>query len=112
MISIFSKYLASNNESSIDVIIQYTEIKNRLEVIEENLKKLTINFDRCSNYKHYDVTTDNEITQKKVHGYTNVSFIPSSFEDVKKILTSRDFLMVFVAWFIGILSAFFSKRFF
>lgn len=107
----FFKYLASN-ETSIDVIMHYTEVKNRLKVIEDNLLKLTNNFNESPSHKRHGSMIEHKKAQNNTHSLRNESVTSASITNINKYFSSKDYLIIFFAWLLGILSAIFSKKFF
>lgn len=106
---------AATNESSFDILMQYTEIKQRLTVIEDTLKTITNHFgDNDKTQSQAMQPKALNANNKPNNSGTNESVFSlianktNSRTDLGSLLTSTNVLVALGAWLIGLLSALFS----
>ena len=106
-------YISTNE--SYDLLVQYNDIKQRLDQIEDNLKQINSKFDPKGEDKSENI----------VHKFSHKSLIDNGFMHNKNFglisnaershfsnfLKSPIMIIALIAWIFGLLTAIFSRKF-
>ena len=103
----------TNEETSFDILIHFSDIKQRLDKIEDNLKHLDKKLDAQSIVKtsmnrlnRESFTTENDLFLKQFKSFSCVSIW------AKSILNSPGLLIFLIAWVLGLITSLVSKKIF
>ena len=93
-----------NNENSFDILMQYTDIKQRLNGIEDNLQKITSLISSSDENKSIEPTRNDK--------FIDLSLSRSKVDNLRSFFTSTNLLVAVIAWIIGLISAVVSSKLF
>ena len=106
---------------SYDLLVQYNDIKQRLDHIEDNLTKINHKIDSnqatSSQIMKLNTETDSllrsKALNKTVNDYINKTMFASRNQRyLSQIITKTNLFIALLAWFVGLFSAILSQKFF